>query len=146
MQPEFQINFLAVLACAFAAMPIGFAWFGPVFGKAWAREMGMDDIPTPSGAAMAKSMGLHFVGNLLISFVLARNILVWQPAIWGVGENQGMHVYALNGAMWTWLGFFLPAQIGRVAWEFKRWKLVAINSAHDLTRLLTFSFILAYWP
>ena len=48
-------------------------------------------------------------------------------------------------AVWTWLGFFLPLQMGRVAWEFKRWGLAAINAGFDLARLLLFGFVLAYW-
>ena len=40
MLPTFTINYLAILACAIVAMPVGFLWFGPLFGKAWQREMG----------------------------------------------------------------------------------------------------------
>ena len=54
-------------------------------------------------------------------------------------------MYALNSALWTWLGFFLPLQIERVAWERRKWGLVVINSSFDLVRLLIFSFILSYW-
>ncbi|MEC8992355.1 MAG: hypothetical protein VX656_14015 [Candidatus Latescibacterota bacterium] len=54
-------------------------------------------------------------------------------------------VYALNSALWTWLGFFLPLQIERVAWEQRKWGLVVINSSFDLVRRLIFSFILSYW-
>ena len=42
MQPEFSINFLAVVVCVVAGMPVGFLWFGPLFGKAWAAHMGLD--------------------------------------------------------------------------------------------------------
>jgi hypothetical protein len=144
MQPEIVVNYLAVLACVVGAMPVGFLWFGPVFGKAWARHMGFENMEPPGGAAMVKSMGLYLLGSLLIAFVLAHSIEVWRPSTWSVGEDQPDWVYALNGAGWTWLGFFLPLQMGRVAWEFKRWGLVAINASFDLTRLLLFGFILAY--
>ena len=39
--PAMNINYLAVLTCAIVAMPVGFLWFGPLFGKAWARHMGV---------------------------------------------------------------------------------------------------------
>ena len=51
----------------------------------------------------------------------------------------------MNGALFTWVGFFLPLQIGRVAWEQKGWGLVAINGSFDLVRLVLFAFILVYW-
>ena len=146
MLPEISINHLAVIVCAIAAMPVGFLWYGPLFGKAWARHVGLEDMEKPGGGAMAKSMVLYALGSLMIAFVLAHSILVWQPATWGVGENDAMHVYALNGALWTWIGFFIPLQIARVAWEQKGWGLVAINGGFDLVRLLMFGFILAYWP
>ena len=94
---------------------------------------------------MAKSMALHALGSFLIAFVLAHSIVIWQPSTWGVGDDQAAWVYGLNGAAFTWLGFFLPIQIGRVAWEMKTWGLVAINAGFDLTRLLLFGMILAYW-
>lgn len=143
MQPEFSVNFAAVIVCVVAAMPVGFLWFGPLFGKAWARHMGYPEDMEPEG--MGKSMALFALGNLLIAFVLAHSIIIWQPEIWGVGENQAQWVYGLNGAVWTWIGFFVPLQIGRVAWEQKGWGLVAINSSFDLVRLLIFGMILAYW-
>ena len=49
MLPAMSINYLAVLACAIVAMPVGFLWFGPLFGKAWARHMGFGDMQAGLG-------------------------------------------------------------------------------------------------
>ena len=145
MQSEININYLAVVACVIGAVPLGFLWFGPLFGKPWAKHMGMEDKEQPAGSAMAKSTGLFILGSLLIAFVLAHSIAVWRPSTWGAGADEPSWVYGIDGAVWTWLGFFLPLQMGRVAWEQKGWGLVAINSGFDLTRLLLFGFVLAYW-
>jgi hypothetical protein len=145
MQPQIAVNYLAVIVCVLVAMPVGFLWFGPLFGKAWAKQMGMENMQPPGGGAMAKSMVIYALGSLLIAFVLAHSIAVWRPSTWNAGEDQAAWVYGLNGAFWTWLGFFLPLQMGRVAWEQKGWPLVGINASFDLTRLLIFSMILAYW-
>lgn len=145
MEPNIQINVLAVLACVVACMPVGYAWFGPLFGKAWAKHMGMEDMPEPSGAQMGKSLGIFAFGNLLIAWVLAHSIEAWQPTTWGAEADQAAYIYALNAAIWTWLGFFLPLQMGRVAWEGRKWGLVGINASFDLVRLLICAFILAYW-
>ena len=145
MQPEIAVNYLAVIVCVVAGMPVGFLWFGPLFGKAWAKHMGMEEMEKPGGGAMAKSLTLYALGSLLIAWVLAHSILVWQPSTWNAGEDAAAWVYGVNGAVWTWLGFFLPLQMGRVAWEQKGWGLVAINASFDLTRLLMFGLILAYW-
>jgi hypothetical protein len=59
MPPALTVNHVAVLLCVIAAMPLGFLWFGPLFGKAWLRQMGMEGAPRPDGAAMAKSMLIY---------------------------------------------------------------------------------------
>jgi hypothetical protein len=145
MQPEIVINYLAVLVCVVVSMPVGFLWFGPLFGKRWAAHMGLQSVPQPDRGTMAKSMIIYALGGLLIAFVLAHSIEVWRPSVWKVGADQPSWVYAINATFWTWIGFFLPLQMGRVAWEFKKWELVAINASFDFTRLLLFGFILAYW-
>ena len=70
MQPEIAINYLAVALCVLVALPVGFVWFGPLFGKPWAKEMGMEDMEPPGGAAMGKSMVIYALGSLLIAWVL----------------------------------------------------------------------------
>ena len=145
MQPEIHFNFWAVIVCVAVAMPLGFLWFGPIFGTSWAKHMGMQDMEKPGGGAMAKSMLLYAVGSLLIAFVLAHLVEVWRPSTWGIGTDQASWIYGLHGALWTWVGFFLPLQIGCVAWELKRWGLVAINAGFDLVRLALFGQILAFW-
>ena len=60
MLPAMDINYLAVLACAIVAMPVGFLWFGPLFGKAWARHMGFGGMQQDSGS-MGKAMAIFFL-------------------------------------------------------------------------------------
>ena len=57
MQPEIHINYLAVVAAMLAQMFLGFLWYGPLFGKPWAKEMKMppDFKPTPAQLAKACS-------------------------------------------------------------------------------------------
>jgi hypothetical protein len=145
MEPTIQVNAWAILACVVVAMPVGFVWFGPLFGKPWARHMGLPDMPQPAGGAMAKSMALYALGSLLIAFVLVHSLEIWRASTWGLAPDLPSYTYAWNSAFFTWLGFFLPIQIGRVAWEQKGWGLVAINAGFDFVRLMLFAFILAYW-
>lgn len=72
MHPEILVNHLAVIVCVAVAMPLGYLWYGPIFGKAWATQMGMDHEEQPAG--MAKSLILYAVGAFLIAFVLAHSI------------------------------------------------------------------------
>ncbi|MYH49222.1 MAG: DUF1761 domain-containing protein [Gammaproteobacteria bacterium] len=143
MEPTVSVNYLAILVCVVVAMPLGFLWFGPLFGKTWARHMGMEDEDAQGG--MAKAMVIYALGSFLLVFVLAHYVALVRPSAWGVGPDQAPWVYAWNGEFWPWRGFFLPLQMGRVAWEGKKWGLVAINSGFDLVRLLIFAIILTHW-
>ncbi|GEM_PF-502080 len=125
MQPEVVVNYVAVVVCTIVLIPVGYLWFGPIFGARWARHMGFEEMEPPSGGEMAKKIGRHTLGSFLIAFVLVHSIAVWQPSAWGVGENQTAWIYGLNGAIWTWIGFFVPMQLTKVAWEDKGWGLVA---------------------
>ncbi|MBC8284839.1 MAG: DUF1761 domain-containing protein [Nitrospinae bacterium] len=145
MVPDIHINYFAIIICVVVSMPLGFLWFGPWFGLSWAKEMGLQEKPEPTPREMIKPLGLYALGSLLIAFVLAHSIEIWRPSTWNAGVDSPDWVYGLNAAFWTWLGFFIPLQLGRVAWEFRRWKLVFINSTFDFTRLLIFGLILAYW-
>ena len=88
MQPDIMVNYLAIGICVLVAVPIGFLWFGPVFGKLWAKQMGMEHIPQPTGKDMAKSVILFAFGSLLIAGVLAHAIAVWRPSAWNAGVDE----------------------------------------------------------
>ena len=142
--PNIQINMLAVLIAVVANFVLGFLWYSPLFGKAWAKEMGFDLTRKPPASAMAKGMILMIIGNFLMAYVFAHNIAVWNPVTWGqpasdmsLGQNAGM------AAFFTWLGFYLPGDLGIVAWEQKTWKLFFINTCYHFAALLVAAFILA---
>jgi hypothetical protein len=78
MLPTFTINYLAVVACAVVAMPVGFLWFGPIFGQAWQRHMGFGNMQPGESGPMGKAMAIFFASNLLMAWVLAHSIKAWQ--------------------------------------------------------------------
>jgi len=50
----------------------------------------------------------------------------------------------MNAAIFTWLGFYLPVDIGAVTWEKKSWKLFWINTGYHLAMLLVVATVLTY--
>ena len=143
--PEIQINYLAVLVAVVATFIFGFIWYTPLFGKAWAKEMGIDMSVKPSGGAMAKGMTLMVVGNFLMAWVFAHNLAVWNPETWGQGAMENpLAVFALSASFFTWLGFFLPVDLSTLAWENKSFKLFAINTSYHLLSLIIAAMILAH--
>ncbi len=137
---ELSINYVAILVAVVANFFLGFIWYTPLFGKAWAKEMGFDTTVKPSGGQMAKGMVFMVIGNFLMAYVFAHNIAAWGfvPGIEALGDIGNI----MNSAIFTWLGFYLPVDIGVVTWEQKSWKLFWINTGYHLVMLLVAATIL----
>ena len=140
---ELKINMVAVLVAVVVNFVLGFIWYTPLFGKIWGKEMGYDPELKPEKYVMLKGMAFMIIGNLLFAVVLAHNIAAWQ-FVPGIKEMGPLH-NALTAAIFTWLGFYLPGQLGATVWEKNSWKLFAINTGYHLASLLVVAFILTYW-
>ena len=143
--PEIEINYIAVLIAVVATFILGFIWYTPLFGKAWAKEMGFDPNEKPSGSELGKGMSFMVIGNFLLAYVFAHNMAAWDPQTWGLPPSEMSAVAnAGSAAFFTWLGFFLPVDLNTVAWEKKSWKLLGINTSYHFAALLVTAMIIAH--
>jgi hypothetical protein len=139
---ELNINIVAILVAVVANFIFGFIWYTPLFGRAWGKEMGYDSNVKPPASELAKGMIFMLIGNFLMAWVFAHNMAAWSFV---PGANQMSPVATiLNSAIFTWLGFYLPVDLGAVAWERKSWKLFAINTGYHLLMLVIAATILTY--
>lgn len=139
---EMHINMTAVIVAVVANFIFGFIWYTPLFGKAWGKEMGFDTTIKPTGGEMAKGMIFMVIGNFLMAYVFANNQMAWS-FVPGMNEMSPA-VSIANAAVFTWLGFYLPVDIGAVTWEKKSWKLFFINTGYHLIMLVITAIILTY--
>src|SRR3954470_21766025 len=115
MQPHITLNWWAILTAIVVAFFFGFAWYGPIFGKTWAKMMGMNCEQKPDMAVMRKALVIQIVGLFLITFCLDHTLQVWHPSVWGVGPDGGADwQFGFMGGFFTWLGFFVPLQLNKV--------------------------------
>lgn len=137
---EMNINFVAILVTVVANFILGFLWYTPLFGKAWAKENGFDLTVKPAGGDIAKGMIFMVIGNFLMAYVFASNMAAWNfvPGT----EQMGVVGNILSATIFTWLGFYVPVDLSGVAWEKKSWKLFFINTGYHFTMLLVASVIL----
>ncbi len=137
---EMNINIFAILLAVVANFILGFIWYTPLFGKAWAKEMGFDINIKPAAGEMAKGMTIMIIGNFFLAYVFAHNIAAWSY----VPETSEMSATSniMMSTIFTWLGFYLPVDLGTVAWEKKSWKLFGINTGYHFMMLLVASLIL----
>jgi hypothetical protein len=139
---EMNINFVAILVTVVANFILGFLWYTPLFGKAWAKENGFDTTVKPAGGEVAKGMIFMVIGNLFMAYAFASNMMAWS-FVPGMDEmSTGVKIF--NAAFFTWLGFYLPVDLSAVAWEKKSWKLFFINTGYHLTMLLVAAVILTF--
>ncbi len=146
MEPNIQISMVAILVAVVANFIFGALWYMPLFGKAWAKEMNFDlNGPKPPASVMYKGMAIMVIGNFLMAYVFAHNIAVWNPVTWGQpGYVDAENQMAAMAAFFTWLGFYVPQDLGRIAWEKGTWKLFFINTVYHLLSLLIAAMILMH--
>lgn len=139
-----EINVIAVLVATVASFVLSFVWYALLFARPWTKEMGYDPNMRPSTKGMVKGMALGLIGNFLFAWVLAFYFAGWRLLPGGPAEF-GTLAFALNSALSVWIGFFLPVQLSRVAWEKHSWKLFFINSGYNLVATAVVALIIAYW-
>lgn len=140
--PPVPINYLAVLVAAVASMAIGFAWYGPLFGKQWMALSGIspEKISATKGKGMGPIYALASLGSLVMSYVLAHALVFASSYLNVSGVSAG-----LMTGFWNWLGFVVPVTLSSVLWEGKSWKLWRLNCSYYLVSLLAMGVILAVW-
>ncbi|HEY0653694.1 MAG TPA: DUF1761 domain-containing protein [Chryseosolibacter sp.] len=140
---EFQINFLAVVVATIVSFIIGFVWYTPLFGKAWAKEMGFTMDRKPTSGELTKGMLLNLIGNFFMAYVFAHNNEAWSfvPGM----DEMSMGAKIANAGIFTWLGFFVPQDLNKVAWGGRSWKLFFIDTGYHLVMLLAAAAILMLW-
>ncbi|HZY79735.1 MAG TPA: DUF1761 domain-containing protein [Cyclobacteriaceae bacterium] len=125
-----SINIWAVIVATVANFFFGFLWYTPLFGKAWAKEQGIDVTGPPPAGSLAKGLIMNVIGNFLMAFVFANNNWAWSfvPEM----KNMSAGFIIFNAAFFTWLGFYLPTDLNTVAWERRSWKFFFINTGYHL--------------
>ena len=141
-EQQLPINMVAILIAVVANFILGYLWFSPLFGKAWAKEMGMDMSVKPPTSVMVRGMIFMVIGNFFLAYVFAHNIAAWSfvPGM----DKMSVPLQIANSTVFTWLGFYLPMDLSAVAWENKSWKLFFINTGYHFMMLLVASVIITY--
>ena len=128
------LNHLAIIAAAILAFVIGGAWYGPLFGKAWMREVGL----TPEAAAsgnQAKIFGLAFLFSLVMAYNLG--FFLGDPSI---GIGMGAAYGFATGFGWIAMGLFIVG-----LFERRSSKLMLINGGYMTVTLTLMGLIIGAW-
>ena len=140
-----QVNYLAVLAAAVAAMAVGFARYLPgVFGKQWLRIIGADKLSDEERRKRQKGMGPTFSLMFAATFIGAA-VLAWFIAWLDAGTLAG----GIRVGFFAWLGFVVPVVTGDTLFSGRdgalEMPLFLIQAGHHLLALLVMGAVLGAW-
>ncbi len=128
-----QVNYAAVLLSAIAAMVVGSLWYGPLFGDAWMKLVGISKSDI-NKKEMPKLYGIMFIGALVEAYVLSHFI------------HYAGATTLINGAktgLWAWLGFVATVMIGNYMFAKRPINLYLIDAGYALVNLVVMGAVLA---
>lgn len=131
------VNYPAVLLSGVSAMVIGFLWYGPIFGKPWAKMVGMTpEKMEKSKKDMPKTYGLMFASSLVMAYVLAH-------FVWYAAPGSLTMFISVKTAVWCWLGFVATTSLSRFLFapEKKPARLLIIDTGYYLVTLVAMGVI-----
>ena len=111
-EQQLPINMVAILVAVVANFILGFLWYTPLFGKAWAKEMGFDMSVKPPAGSNGKGNDLYghreFLSRLSSLRTTSRPGALCREWI-----RCRLPMQIFNSTVFTWLGFYLPVDLER---------------------------------
>lgn len=127
-----HLNWLAVSLATAAYFAVGFLWYGPLFGKLWAKEVG---VKMDKKLAVTEMITI-FGGQLAASFI----------AVWGLASviswthKPGVEA-AFTTSLLIVLFFIVSTNLGKLLFQ-KRPKLFFIDTGYHAVGLVVAGLIL----
>ena len=121
-----NISWVAVGVSIVGNMILGWLWYGPLFGKQWAAEIGkkMEDMEMKPALYL-----IPILGTLVAAIVL-----------WNVMGATGLS--GLEAAFWMWLGFSAISALTNASFRGTSTTLWAIEQGAHLVGLLITGILL----
>ncbi len=133
-----EVNYVAVILAAIASMAVGFVWYGPLFGKQWMKEKGFTkENMEKAKKEMGKWYALTAILAIISAYVLA-HVMALSKKFYGYPMLQT----GLTSAFWMWLGFVMPVQTTASIFGGRNWKLLGIDTGHNLASLLVMGVVI----
>ncbi|MBM3311080.1 MAG: DUF1761 domain-containing protein [Candidatus Aminicenantes bacterium] len=132
------LNVLSILVCGAVSLVLGFLWYGPLFGKAWAGYTGWTEekVKTIPGSRMAMTYALTFLAALVSAYVLA----VLSPAVGASTAADGLVLGLAAG-----VGFVAMAFGTTHLFEHKPLRLWLIVAGYEIVYLAAAGVVVTVW-
>lgn len=137
--PDVNVNLIAVVVAAAAAMAIGSVWYGPLFGTRWMKLVKLHKKDTQ--ANWQKPMLLMAVMALLQAFILSHFIIY---SGYFYPDMSGVLLGIITG-FWAFVGFGMPAAISNNLFARRPNELSKIEVGNHLVTFIVMGAILGAW-
>jgi hypothetical protein len=127
-----EINWLAVIVAALSSFPLGFVWYGPLFGKAWMAEVGMTPEKYKSG-----NLAMVFGGAFVLALVQASTFAMFLGPV----TNPEAALYGLCAGL-CWVGAAFGVQY---LFERRSVRLFLINAGYNTVAFTLIGAIIGAW-
>ena len=111
---------------------VGMLWYGPIFGKAWMKLVGLTEEQIQSGGN-----NLLYVFSLLSAFFSTYVLAI----LLNLADVQTVPA-AIGIGLLMWFGFFFMPLANHSMYESRPAKLVLINGFYSFTTVLIVSIVL----
>jgi hypothetical protein len=115
-----ELDWLAVLVATAAAMVFGFIWYGPLFGKAWAKASGIAMGSKPDPGRLLMTAVYFFVFNIGLALAVI---------VPGTGFGAEVQHAVVVGLVYGIL-LIAPALYSAVVWAKKSLTVFLIDALH----------------
>jgi MFS family permease len=130
---EVEINWFAVLAASLVGFAVGVVWYGPLFGKAWMKIVGL----TEEDVAKV-NMGKIYVMCLVLQLIMATNLAMF------LGPDSTLLTGTLYGFL-TGFGWVALALAINAMFEQKSLNYMLINGGYWSVVFTLMGLILGAW-
>ncbi|NGP87643.1 DUF1761 domain-containing protein [Fodinibius halophilus] len=115
-----SLNWLSIIAAGAAYFLIGGIWYGPLWGKVWMREKGMDEHPEPPNPVI-------YLYSFILQLIVGLSLALFIAALGTNTALQGLYVGLSAGA-----GFVLTTVGVNGLYNDMSLKLFAIDGGYHL--------------
>lgn len=133
------INWLAVIVAAIIPFPLGYVWYGPLFGKPWMASVGLT---LEDGKKMnpAKVFGTAFVAQLVMAFFLAVFFYGDPAAASAITASTGAFYGFLTGFGWVSMVICVNS-----LFEHRSFKYIVITGSYWTVLFTLMGLVLGAW-
>jgi len=128
-----SLNWLAAAVGGLAYFMIGWLWYGPLFGKAWMKEKGMEEHPEPPNPAI-------FIYSLILQVIAGISIGLFITALSIDTASGGLYVGLAAGA-----GFVLTTVGINGLYNDMSLQLFVIDGGYHLAGFAAAGLIIGLW-